>query len=138
MIDGIRRRFAKSAGKDPWDAEEEFETQVDEASEVPTETAGLVASTQLAPLVTTNDVDTTDYHKKVVRTAIENGGRYGDHQISIPWLRMILGGLESKPIDPESMWSRTETSNLAEAPLPEIPSYSYLFPSDRDISQGQR
>jgi hypothetical protein len=117
MIDGIRRRFTKSAGKDHWDAEEEFETQIDEASEVPTETAVLVAPTQLAPPTTTIDVDTSDYYKKVVRTAIENGGRYGDHQISIPWLRMILGGLESKPIDPESIWYGTETSSL-DAPLP--------------------
>ena len=135
MIDGLKRRFAKSID-DPWDADQELEPEVEEASELPTDTAVLLAATQATVPTRSNEIDTTEYYQGLVRTAIENGGKYNGHQIPIPWLRMILAGLESRHVDPEMMWYDADAASLGDAPLPEIPSYEDLFPSERDFPTG--
>jgi len=134
MIDEIRRRFGRSADKDPWDANQELEPEEGEASPLHIDTAVLLAGTQ--PETVSNDLNTLDYYKNLVRTAIENGGRYADHQISIPWLRMILAGLEQKRIDPEMMWEGVDGGTPNGGLLPAIPSYNDLFPSERDTPQN--
>lgn len=140
MIEGLRRRFAKSVDRDPWDAnqelEPELETDEDEVPELSADAATIFASTLAASPAPTNDVDSVEYYKDLVRTAIENGGKYGDHQIPIPWLRMILAGLEWKRIDPEMMWYGVEAGGQGGESLPEIPSYGDLFPSDRVFPTG--
>ncbi len=134
MIDGIRRRLEKSAGKDPWDADQEFEPEeVDAPSVLSTDTAVLFAAAQAETV--SNDLNPLDYYKNLVRTAIENGGRYAGHQISIPWLRMTLAGLELKRVDPEMLWEGVD-GGAPDDGLPAIPSYNDLFPSDRDAPSG--
>lgn len=132
MIDGIRRRFGKSINKDPWDANLELRPKVAEAAEIPTDTAVLMASRHEKGEYSPEDANTPDYYKGLVTNAIENGGRYGDHRISIPWLRMILAGLEFKHVEPEMMWYGVDAGTETGEPLPEIPSYENLFPSDRE------
>ncbi len=131
MIDGIRRRLGKPIDEDPWDTGQEFAPEVSETNELPTDAADLVAATRAIGEYVPAAADTPDYYSSLVSTAIKNGGKYGDHRISIPWLRMILAGLEMKRVNPESMWRGVETGT-AGSPLPEIPSYEDLFPAERD------
>jgi len=132
MIDGIRRRFGKSIDKDPWDANLELRPEVAETAEIPTDTAVLTAARHETGEYSPEAANTPDYYKSLVTNAIENGGRYGDHRISIPWLRMILAGLEFKRVEPEMMWYGFDAGTESGEPLPKIPSYENLFPSDRE------
>ena len=138
MIEGIRRKFAKSIDKDPWDIEQEFgpETEVEEIEtpELPAASA-FILTAPVAPSPT-NGVNSGEYCKNIVKTAILNGGKYGEHQIPIPWLRMILAGLERERIDSEMMWYGYEATSVGGEGLPEIPSYSDLFPSEPDAPTG--
>ncbi len=118
--------------EEKWDANMEFKPDPTETAEISTDTAVLVAATHATGEYTPSDSNTPDYYKTLVSTAIENGGKYGEHQISIPWLRMILAGLEFRQVEPESMWYGVEAGAAGTEPLPEIPSYEDLFPSDRD------
>jgi hypothetical protein len=140
MIDGIRRRFAESIDKDPWDTELELEPEVEaeetEVSAIPTDTAVILAATRMSTPSASNDFDSGEYYKSIVKTAIQNGGKYGEHQIPVPWLRMILAGLEWRHVDPEMMWYGVEAGDSGSEGLPEIPSYSDLFPSERDLPEG--
>lgn len=136
MIDGIRRRFAKSVDRDVWDADQELEPELEESSELPTDTAVLLAATRVTGEFSPSGSDSADYYKRLVKTAIENGGKHGDHQIPLPWLRMILAGFESKHIEPETMWYGMDESSPGDAPLPEIPAYTDLFPPERDVPTG--
>lgn len=133
MIDGLKRRFAKSNDKDPWDANQELEPEVEGQAEVSTDKAVLIAATQAADVKGSNDVDTLEYYKGLVKTAIGNGGKYNGHEIPIPWLRMILAGLESRQIDPEMMWYGYDETGMAGALLPEMPTYNDFFPADGDV-----
>ena len=138
MIDGIRRKFGKSISKDPWDIEQEFgsETEVEEVKtpELPAASV-VILPAPIAPRAT-NDVNSGEYCKNIVKTAILNGGKYGEHQIPIPWLRMILAGLEWEHIDSEMMWHGFEATAPGGESLTEIPSYSDLFPSEPGIPAG--
>ncbi len=138
MIDGIKRRFVKSIDRDPWEVDQvlEPETDVEEAFELQTDTVAIPEVTTVAPPAPTNDVNSGEYYKSLVMTAIQNGGKYRDHQIPIPWLRMILAGLEWRRIDPETMWYGVDASGEGGERLPEIPAYDDLFPSDRDAPTG--
>jgi hypothetical protein len=84
-----------------------------------------------------HDDITQDYYKNLVATAIHNEGWLAGHQIPIPWLRMILAGLEMKHIEPEMMWYGVEAGSAGGKSLPRIPSYGVLFPSDPDVSRGR-
>ncbi len=136
MIDGIRRRLGKSAEKDPWDADQELKPELEENTELPTDTAVLVAATHAVGRFSPSDVNARDHYKSLVITAIQNGGKYGSHRIPVPWLRMILAGLEYKHIEPEMMWYGVEAGASGSELLPEIPSYEDLFPSERDVPGG--
>ena len=143
MIDGIRRRFVKSVDSDSWDADQELKQDlafedVDEVSEISTDAAVLVAAQDSVDATATNDVNPSDFYKNLIWTAIRNGGRFGNHQISIPWLRVVLAGLDSKRVDPESMWYGYEQSGAPLELLPELPSYDDLFPSERDAPYGPK
>jgi hypothetical protein len=132
MIDGIRKRLGKSMDRDPWNADQDLKPEIAE-TELPTDRAVLIAATdatrptgEFIPA----DSNSPDYYKTLVLTAIENGGKYGDHQIAVPWLRMILAGLEFKHIEPEMMWFGSDTGGLNDSPSRDLPSYEDLFPSD--------
>jgi hypothetical protein len=131
MIYGIRRRLGKTDVGEHWGADDGPKPEMGDDSEQPGDTAALAAnqaSGQYAP----DDPSTPDYYKSLVQTAIENGGRHGYHSISIPWLRMILAGLESKHIEPGMMWYGIEAGEARGEPITEIPPYEDLFQSSRD------
>jgi len=132
MMDGIRRRLGKTAAGDSWSVDEGLKPEIENNAKLSGETevsdAPIQASGQYAP----DDPSTPDYYKSLVRTAIKNGGRHGDHTIPIPWLRMILAGLESKQIKPETMWYGIEAGEIGREPMPEIPPYEDFFQSSRD------
>jgi hypothetical protein len=133
MIDGIRRRFGKSP-EENWNADLELQPETQETTELPTDTAVLLAASKLPE--PSSETYPSDYYVIIVRTAIEQGGKYGGHQISLPWLRMILAGLESKHIEPEMMWDQDILSADESSTLPKIPAYNDLFPSDPDAPSG--
>jgi hypothetical protein len=128
MIGAIRRRFANPTEGDIWDADQELRPEP-ESSELHTDAAVLLAAAQTAPGYFPGDESLTDYYKGIMMTAIEHKGRYGDHWIPVPWLRMILAGLESRHIDPDLLWYEVD-SDSAVTSHPEVPSYEDLFPSE--------
>ena len=134
MIDGIRRKLKSSDDENIWDANVELELEVEETKEFTIDSAGLLAATRLRGEFSP-DANIADYYTGVVRAAIEHGGRYGDHQISIPWLRTILAGLEWRNIEPEKLWEGVETSGLI-APSTQTLIYDKLFPSNGDTPSG--
>ena len=132
MIEGIRRRF-RPVETDPWDADRQLGSEASETTELPTDAAVLVAATHARGEFSPEGADRPDYYTALVNNAIENGGRLGDHTISVPWLRMILAGLEMRRIEPETMWYDFEAEgNLSNSPV-EIPRYEDLFPGERDV-----
>jgi hypothetical protein len=132
MIDGIRRRLGKAAAGDPWGADEELEPEIEGVAEPPGDIAVLVTTTQETGQYAPDNPSAPDYYESLVRNAIKNGGRHGDHSISIPWLRMILAGLESKQIEPEMMWYGVEADETRREPISETSPYEDLFKSGRD------
>ena len=134
MIGAIRRRFADSIEEDAWDTDQEFRPDVGDSSELHTDAAVLLAASPTDPGYFRGDESLTDYYKGIVRTAIENRGRYGDHRIPVPWLRMILAGLESRDIDPDLLWYEADVGSAA-TPGAEGPSYEELFPSEGELAR---
>jgi hypothetical protein len=134
MIEGIRRRFEKSIIQDPWNADQEPKPEVEGNTKLPADTAVPVAARHGDGQFSPHDENAQDYYKNLVATAIQTGGWLEGHQIPIPWLRMILAGLEMKRIEPEMMWYEVEAGSVWSESLSRIPSYSVLFPSDPDVS----
>lgn len=134
LIDGIRRRF-KSMDQNAWDPDQELKPELDVTAGLPSHTAVLVSATPTAGRFSPKDENTPDYYKSLVATAIQNGGWHGGHRIPVPWLRMILAGLELKHIEPEMMWYGVEAGPPSGDSL-DVPPYNDLFPSDRDTSKG--
>jgi hypothetical protein len=127
MIDSLRERLTKSMNKDPWDADQELapESEVEETTELQTDNSVILATT-FADSSPTNDVNSADYCKSIVKNAIEHGGRYNGHQIPITWLRMIEAGLEYRRVEPEMMWEEVE----ADMGMPaKGPAYDDMFHS---------
>lgn len=65
---------------------------------------------------------------EVVRAAMAQGGRFGDREIPVPWLRRILAGLEGRKIDEEAVWEGIASPPRNEL-VEESPTYQELFPS---------
>ena len=128
MIDGIRRRLGKTATTDPWDADRELEPENEEEAGLVTDAAVSVVLAYPSGHYSPDDA-THDYYKNLVRTAISNGGKHGDRSISIPWLRMILAGLELKQIEANMMWEGIEPGETEGEARKGIPSYEDLFQS---------
>jgi hypothetical protein len=128
MIGAIRRKFANPTEGDIWDTDQELRPEA-ESSELHTDNAVLLAAAQTAPGYFPGDENIMDYYKGIVRTAIENRGRYGDHWIPVPWLRMILAGLESRQIDPDLLWYEVDGESMVSSHS-KVPSYEDLFPSE--------
>jgi hypothetical protein len=72
------------------------------------------------------DTDITKMQVELVRAAIAQGGRFGDHEIPIPWLRMMLAGLEGRPIDQDAAWEGLAAPPRKD-PVEESPTYQELF-----------
>jgi hypothetical protein len=74
------------------------------------------------------DTDVVQQQAELIRAAIAHGGRFGDREIPIPWLRRILAGLEGSHIDEEAMWEGI-ASPPRKDPVEESAAYQALFPS---------
>jgi hypothetical protein len=122
MIDGLRQKLAKTMAKDdPWDADKELvsESEFEELTELPTDKAVIMAATDAVLPPASHDLNTSDYYKSIVKAAIDHGGRYNGHQIPIPWLRMVLAGLEYHKIETEQMWEGIEGTDFKADGRPE-------------------
>ena len=137
MIGGIRRRFSGSTDQNAWDPDQELKPELDSSAELPGDTAVLVAATPGTGRFSPPDENTPDYYKSLVVTAIRNGGWLGDHRIPIPWLRMILAGLELKHIEPEMMWYGVESGPSNGVSVSDMPAYKNLFSSERGNSRSE-
>jgi hypothetical protein len=127
MIDGIRRKL-KSNDEDLWDANVDLQPEAEETIELPADNAVLLAASRLKGEFSP-DANGTDYYTGLVQAAIDHGGRYGGHQISLPWLRTILAGLEWRNIEPETAWDGVDAPMPSE-PVAQGPPFNDLFPSE--------
>jgi len=132
MIDGIRRKLGKSAAGEAWRADEELAPATEDIAELTGDIKVSSGTTEASGRYFPDNPGAPDYYKTLVQTAIDHGGRLGYHSMSIPWLRMILAGLESKQIEPEMMWYGIDSRQARGEGLPEIPAYEDLFHSSRD------
>jgi hypothetical protein len=98
--------FARSLEKERWDADQDLqaEAEPEQVIELPAEDTVLLANIASPPGFSPDDLDQGDYYTRVIKTAIENGGKYMGHQIPVPWLRMILAGLEHRQAGPDTLW----------------------------------
>jgi hypothetical protein len=134
MIGGIKR-IVKSPGRggDPWDADQELKPEVEADFEFSVENTVLVSPTRVAHWYTYNYPSEVEYQRNLVRTAIGQGGKFHDHEMPLPWLRMILAGLEGRSIEPDQVWGENQTPDPMEPPKGPAPqSYYDLFPAERE------
>jgi hypothetical protein len=136
MIDGLRRRFRGPTAADRWDADQLLSPGREGTTALPADAPVLVVANDGSGHYAPDDASTPDYYRSIVRTALANGGRYGGHRIPVPWLQMILAGLESRHIDPEMTWYMAERGEGAGESLEDVPSYGDLFPTDGTRSSG--
>ncbi len=132
MIGGIRRKLTSIDDDHLWDANLDLQPEVEATTEPPTDSAGLLSASRVMGEFSPN-TNMSDYYAGVVRAAIAQGGRYGDHQISLPWLRKILAGLEWRNVEPETLWDGVDAS-APSVPDAQIPVYDELFPSGPETS----
>lgn len=129
MIDRLRRRLRSADDERLWKADLPLKPDVEDRLQ--SESATLSDETGVASYT---PVTNGDYYTNLVRAAIAHGGAHGDHRISVPWLRMILAGLEWRRIEPETMWDGFEATGRdnrrgTNSVLP----YDDLFPSETNL-----
>ena len=128
MIGAFKRVFRGSEEAKPgpsWVVNERIEAEeVDGQAELPSESPQGERRGVFVPY----DTDVVQQQVELIRAAIALGGRFGDHEIPMPWLRMTLAGLEGRPIDQEAMWEGIAAPPRKD-PVEESPTYQELFPS---------
>jgi hypothetical protein len=139
MIDGLKRIVRSPAGGgDPWDADRELEPEAEVDFEIPGENTVLVSQAQAFHRYDPTDSSAVEYQRNLVLAAIEQGGKFNDHQIPIPWLRTILAGLEGRDVEPDEVWKDPGTPEPLEPPRgPEPPSFYEFFPVEREAGPTQ-
>lgn len=127
MIGIFKRAFRGTDEEEPsWDVEEELpepkpvETHRDQVGELP--------STGRRGVFVPYDTDVVQRQVELIRAALAQGGRFGDHEIPVPWLRMMLAGLEGRPTDQDAIWEGIASPPRKE-PVEESPTYQELFPT---------
>jgi hypothetical protein len=135
-MESIRRAVMSPIGeKDPWDADQELEPEAEVDFELEGEDT-MVVSPTMVPHCSTSSVE---YQANLVRAAIENGGKFQNHEIPLPWLRRILAGLEGREVGPEEVWREDDPTSPFKPPAgPEPPSFQELFPAERDAHELPR
>ncbi len=128
MIGGIRRKLTSIDHERLWDANLDLQPEVEERTELPIDSANQLTAAR-ATAEFSPKTNMSDYYAGVVRAAITQGGRFGDFQISLPWLRKILAGLEWRSVDPETLWDEVDSS-VPSVPDAQIPVYDELFHSN--------
>ena len=135
MIGLIRRRLLKSTDIDRWDTSQVLAPEPEATPEVAPATPVYTSTPATPPGYSPEACSLTDYYKGVVSSALENGGMYGGHHIPISWLRLILAGLEGRPIEPEAMWYAADPGAQPNQQSG-VPTFEDLFPSDHyDLSK---
>ena len=134
MMGEIRRKLKSMDDDRLWDADKDLQPEVDATTELPTDSRDMPPASRLLGEFSPSS-NTSDYYAGVVRAAIAQGGRYGDHQISIPWLRKILAGLEWRNVEPETLWEGVDGLGPS-IPNAKIPVYDELFPSGLEPSSS--
>ncbi|QQG48232.1 MAG: hypothetical protein HY247_05595 [archaeon] len=130
MFERIRRTVSKPATAGRWDPDQALEPEV-EADQEPRVENTVPAS----PPTETHKFDSSgvEYQRTLVQTAIDQGGKLYNHEMSLPWLRTILAGLEGREVRPEDAWD-AESIDMPESPVP--PTYYKLFPAEREPEPG--
>lgn len=129
LIRGLKRRLGKPVEED-WSADMEFQPDAVETPQSSTDLTTHFASPRISQETPSNEVNMTDYYKAMIQTAINQGGTYRGQLISVPWLRMILAGLEMRPISPEMMWQGEESESTG------ISSYEDFFQPQPVLASG--
>jgi hypothetical protein len=122
LIGIFRRVFRNPDDEEPqWTPERELhETEkIEEGADQQTEHRGYFVP---------YDIGAVQRQVEMIRAAIGQGGKFGDHEIPVPWLRMMLAGLEGRAIDQDTMWEGI-ASPLRNDLVEESPTYRELFPS---------
>lgn len=132
MIEGIRRMVSSSGGGDPWDADRELEPEVKVDFEFPVENTIMVSPIRKVHSFSPKTLGEVEFQKKLVQSALEHGGRFDSYAISISWLRMIMAGLEGRPIEPEEAWRDVEAPDPDDFLQNLESSYQKLFPASKD------
>ncbi len=132
MMGEIRRKLTSFDDESLWDANLDLQPEVEERAELSIDSAELLSASRATGEFSPNS-KTSDYYAGVVRAAIAQGGRYGDHHISLPWLRKILAGLEWRNVEPETLWEGVDGLGPS-VPNAKIPVYDELFPSGPEPS----
>ena len=98
-------------------------------------------ATEAQPEVGTFDPsEPGEYVTEVVKTAIENGGKYGEYRVPVWWLRATLADLEGRSEDSRHLWER---SDLAAASFDEAHSvdgdraFTKLFGPEHEALDGR-
>jgi hypothetical protein len=129
MIGGLKRRLTKSVyGDAAWDMNSRFESNAGDKRGVPEGVSALAEADGYGR--ESNDVDMKEYYKGVIKAAIQQRGTFNGQSMSVHWLRMILSGLEMRPVPPEAMWDE-DVAMAFGAPRPGLPQFEELFPSDQ-------
>jgi hypothetical protein len=127
MISELRRRLVRSDGIERWDANQRLDRDLERVTELPEDRAVLPITTSLTFRPSIDNITMTDYCTGLVKAAITQGGAHDQYQMPVPWLRMILAGLEGKPIEPQKMWEGVEASSFSGGPNPSLPPYDEVF-----------
>ncbi|HEV2138383.1 MAG TPA: hypothetical protein VGR53_06045 [Nitrososphaerales archaeon] len=132
MMGEIRRKLKSIDDDALWDADMILQPEVEATTDLPTDSQDMPSASRVTGEFRPN-TGMSDYYAGVVRAAIAQGGRYGDHQISLPWLRKILAGLEWRNVEPETLWEGVDGLGPS-VPNAKIPVYDELFPSGPEPS----
>ena len=132
MMGEIKRKLQSIDDDSLWDADMVLEPEVEATMELPTDGQDMPSASRMTGEFSPNN-STSDYYAGVVRAAIEQGGRYGDHQISLPWLRKILAGLEWRNVETETLWEGVDGLGPTVHDA-KIPVYEELFPAGPEPS----
>ena len=132
MMGEIRRKLKSIDDDSLWDADMVLQPEVEATTELPTDSQDMPSASRVTGEFSPNS-SKSDYYAGVVRAAIAQEGRYGDHRISLSWLRKILAGLEWRNVEPETLWEGVDGLGST-VPNAKIPVYDELFPSGPEPS----
>ena len=97
-------------------------------------------ATEAQPEVGTFDPsEPDDYVTGVVKTAIENGGKYGEYRVPVWWLRATLADLEGRSEDSKLLWERSDLAAVSfeeENPVDGDRTFTKLFGSGDEAPRG--
>lgn len=108
MIDGIRRRLLRSdVDEFDWDVNSQLEVEENESSVLLMETTVQDLPVSEAYDATNKTImGNSEYYHRFILACIESGGKFGDHTISMGWLKTTLAGLEGRSMGTTLLWEK--------------------------------